>query len=116
MAGLRAWWRNRHSPEPGGWEDRRRADERATPDRIADCADRQLVRLRGTIESLTVQPRETANWLEASLVDGTGTVTLIWMGRHEIPGIEVGRDMSVEGRISIVDGERRIYNPYYTLR
>lgn len=115
MPGLRDWWRRRRAGDQAGWEDRRRAAEQTAHDRIADCVDRRPVRLRGTIETLTVQPRETANWLEARLVDGTGTVTLIWMGRHEIPGIEVGRQMAVEGRLSIVDGERRIYNPYYTL-
>lgn len=115
MPGLRAWWRRRRTADQGEWDDRRRAAEHAAHDRIVDCVDRQSVRLRGTIETLTVQPRELANWLEARLVDGTGDVTLIWMGRHEIPGIEVGRDLAVEGRISIVEGQRRIYNPYYTL-
>ncbi len=116
MPGLREWWRRRgHGGDAGAWEDRRRAQEQRGVDRVADCADRQLVKLRGTIEVLTVQPRDTANWLEASLTDGTGTVTLVWMGRHEIPGIEAGRELRVEGRISIVDGQRRIYNPYYAL-
>ena len=69
----------------------------------------------GTIEVLTVRPRLTTPWLEAQLSDGTGKVTLIWMGRHEIAGVEAGRELLVNGRISDVDGERRIYNPAYTL-
>ena len=58
---------------------------------------------------------ESTPWLEAELSDGTGTISLIFMGRHQIPGIEAGRQLVVEGRISDVDGERRIYNPWYQL-
>ena len=42
-------------------------------------------------------------------------MTLIWMGRREIPGVVAGREMLVEGRISVADGLRRIYNPRYEL-
>lgn len=114
MPGLRDWWARlgRHA-EPETTHVRR--PELAT-DRIADCVDRRPVRLRGRIDRLVVQPREqTANWLEALMGDGSGTVRLIWMGRHEIPGIEAGREIGVYGRVLFVDGEPRIYNPYYTL-
>ena len=97
------------------WEDRRRMAAQDGADALASASDRQYVVIRGTVETLTIRPRETTNWLEARVGDGTGTVTLIWMGRHEIPGIEAGREMRVEGRISTVDGQRRIYNPLYTL-
>ncbi len=92
----------------------RRAVE-AGADAIADAPDRARVRLRGTVEVLTLRPRRTRPWLEAELSDGTGTVALIWMGRHDIPGIIAGRDMVVEGRLSVSDGVRRMYNPRYTL-
>lgn len=92
----------------------RRAVE-AGADAIADAPDRARVRLRGTVEVLTLRPRRTRPWLEAELSDGTGTVALIWMGRHDIPGIVAGRDMVVEGRLSVSDGVRRMYNPRYTL-
>ena len=116
MPSLRRWLgRLGASNDEIAWEDRRRSAEQEGADRLADCVDRQRVVIRGTIETLMIQPRETTNWLEARLGAGTGTVTLIWMGRHEIPGIEVGREMRIEGRISNVDGQRRIYNPLYTL-
>ena len=117
MPSLRKWLgRLGASTDEITWEDRRRLAASEGADRLIDSADRQRVVIRGTIETLTIRPREdTSNWLEARLGDGTGTVTLIWMGRHEIPGIEAGREMRVEGRISLVDGVRRIYNPEYTL-
>lgn len=97
-------------------EDRRRQAEASGADTIEQCQDRAKVRLRGTLEVVTLRSRRTTPWLEAELSDGTGVVTLIWMGRHEIPGINAGATVEVEGRISDVDGERRIYNPRYVLR
>lgn len=95
--------------------DRQRLAEDYGCDAIGDCTDRCRVVLRGTIDTLTIRPRQDTPWLEADLSDGTGKVTLIWMGRHEIPGIQAGRELLVRGRISIADGVRRIYNPHYEL-
>lgn len=95
--------------------DRHRLAEASGADTVADAPDRARVRLRGTIEVLTLRPRATRPWLEAELSDGTGRVTLVWMGRHAIPGIEAGRELVVEGRLSIDEGVRTIYNPRYTL-
>lgn len=95
--------------------DRHRLAEATGADAIADAQDRGRVTLRGTIDNLTLRPRRTRPWLEAELTDGTGRVTLIWMGRHDIPGIEAGRDLLVEGRLSVADGVRRMYNPRYQL-
>ncbi len=95
--------------------DLHRLAEDLGADAIATCTDRSRVTLRGTIDVLTVRPREDTPWLEAELSDGTGRVTLIWMGRHEIPGIEAGRELLVTGRISVADGTRRLYNPHYEL-
>lgn len=96
-------------------DDRQRLAEDVGADAIGTAPDRARVTVRGTIEALTVRPRRTEPWLEATLNDGTGRVNLIWMGRRDIPGIEAGRDLIVEGRISCVDGQRRIYNPKYQL-
>lgn len=96
--------------------DRSRAAEHEGADTVAHCTDRSRVTLRGTVDVLTVRPRGTTKWLEADLTDGTGHVRLIWMGRHEIAGVEAGRELVVEGRISVDEGERRMYNPRYELR
>ena len=57
-------------------------------------------------------PRRT---LEAELFDGTEGVTLIWLGRRRIPGIEPGRTMRVRGRIALREGRKVLYNPYYEI-
>lgn len=87
--------------------------ESATP--IRDCEDRQQVRLRGIVANVTIHPRGGHPALEVELRDGSGAVRLIWLGRREIAGIEPGRILSVEGRVSCRRGERLIYNPRYEL-
>ena len=116
MAPLRDWFgRRERAAEETTWEDPRRNAERTQADRIADCADRQYVVVRGVIDHLTEQPRDTVNWLEARLTDGSGSLNLVWMGRRSIPGIEIGRELRAEGRTSDSEGQRKIYNPLYTL-
>ena len=76
---------------------------------------RTQVTFRGTIAQITINPRGGNRWLEAELTDGTGSVRLIWMGRRVVPGIEPGRHLRVRGLLTLVDGQRAIYNPDYTL-
>ncbi len=51
----------------------------------------------------------------ADLYDGSDVVTLVWLGRRHIAGIEPGRQVSARGRIAIRDDRKVIYNPYYEL-
>lgn len=82
---------------------------------IGDVRDREAVIVRGTIAIVTVRPRGGVRWLEVELRDGSGSLTLIWMGRRSIPGITAGRELMARGRVSYADGQRRMYNPYYEL-
>ncbi|QLQ17271.1 MAG: OB-fold nucleic acid binding domain-containing protein [Micropruina sp.] len=96
-------------------EARLRTAKAAGAHTLAECGDRSRGTFRGTISMLTMKPRSGTPWLEAEFTDGSGTVTLIWMGRRGIPGVVAGRELKVTGRISDVDGQRRIYNPHYEL-
>ncbi len=82
---------------------------------IADAPDRDHVQLRGTLRTVTLRPRGGVPALEADLDDGSGTITIVWLGRRRIAGIEAGRSLRVEGRIGAHDGRRMIYNPRYEL-
>jgi hypothetical protein len=112
VAALKRWGASNAELES---QERQRVAESAGANRVGDLCDRQQARLRGTISVLTIKPRAGMPWLEAELSDGSGTVTLIWMGRREIPGVVAGRELIVNGRVSCVDGGRRIYNPHYEL-
>ena len=87
---------------------------RCTP--IAESQDRQVVDVAGMLRAVTLRPHGTSQVMEADLWDGTGSVTLIWLGRREIAGIQPGRRIVVHGRLTCVRGERAIYNPSYELR
>ncbi len=82
---------------------------------IRNCEDRQLVDLTGTVSTLTIAPRAGHPSLEVELRDGSGAVTLVWLGRRQIPGIDPGQMIKVSGRISCQDGRRLMYNPKYEL-
>lgn len=82
---------------------------------IADAPDRDIVRLRGTLRTVTLRPRGGVPALEAELFDGSGVVTVVWLGRRRIAGIEPGRSLQVQGRIGRHDGNRVLYNPRYEL-
>jgi hypothetical protein len=101
-------------------EDQHARDMRKTygdtgRDRIGDAPDRERVRLRGTLRTVTLRPRGGVPALEAELYDGTGTITVIWLGRRRISGIAPGRSLEIQGRIGRHDGQRIMYNPRYEL-
>jgi hypothetical protein len=83
---------------------------------IEEAADRQLVSLHGTLRTVTLRPRGGVPALEAELYDGSGLITLIWLGRRRIAGIEPGRNLRVEGRIGVHEGSRVMFNPRYELK
>jgi hypothetical protein len=86
----------------------------ATP--IVDCRDRETVCVVGTLRTVTFRPRAGVPALEAELWDGTAAVTVVFLGRREIPGIDPGRTIKLRGRITYLRGQRAIYNPVYELR
>jgi hypothetical protein len=87
--------------------------EDGTP--IADAPDREMVRLRGTLRTVTLRPRGGVPALEAELDDGSGVLTIVWLGRRRISGIGPGRSLQVQGRIGVHEGHRIMYNPRYEL-
>lgn len=82
---------------------------------IADAPDREMVRLRGTLRTVTLRPRGGVPALEADLYDGSEALTVVWLGRRRIAGVDPGRSIEVIGRIGRYDGVRIIYNPRYEL-
>jgi amino acid transporter len=86
----------------------------ATP--IAECLDHELVSVAGTLRAVTLRPRGTSLTMEADLWDGSGSLTLVWLGRRDILGVRPGRRIIVRGRIARINDERTMYNPSYQLR
>jgi len=84
-------------------------------DTIGSAPDRERVSLRGTLRTVTLRPRGGVPALEAELDDGSGVITVVWLGRRRIAGISPGISIKVEGRIGTFEGNRVIYNPRYEL-
>ncbi|HVS68921.1 MAG TPA: OB-fold nucleic acid binding domain-containing protein [Mycobacteriales bacterium] len=82
---------------------------------VTDCQHRKQVTVMGTVRSLTLRPRAGTPTLEVDLYDGSGTVTLVWLGRRELAGIMPGRRLRATGRITTSGGRRVIFNPRYEL-
>lgn len=83
---------------------------------VGRCTDRAQVCVIGMLRTVTIQPRGGSPSLQAELWDGSGTVDVVWIGRRRIAGIEPGRVIRAEGRITQRDGRRVMFNPRYELR
>lgn len=90
--------------------------ERAGCQRAGDCGSGEAITVQGRLRSVEICPSDSVATLEAELFDGTDGVTLVWMGRRRIPGIEPGRTVRARGRVALRDGRKVIYNPYYELQ
>lgn len=80
------------------------------------CRDRSQVCVVGMLRTVTIQPRGGSPSLQAELWDGSGSVDVVWIGRRRIAGIEPGRVIKAQGRMTQRDGRRVMFNPLYELR
>jgi hypothetical protein len=82
---------------------------------VRDCVCGTPTTVVGRLRSVTLRPVANAPAVEAELYDGSGRLTLLFLGRRRIAGITPGRRMVVTGRPIERDGERHMVNPRYTL-
>jgi RecG-like helicase len=82
---------------------------------IADAMPRSMVKVAGLVEGLRVRPREGVPAIEATVNDGSGTVTAVWLGRRTIPGLTLGRRLILEGRLGGEAKQLQMLNPSYEL-
>ncbi|MBM3687970.1 MAG: hypothetical protein FJW85_13365 [Actinobacteria bacterium] len=64
---------------------------------------------------MTLRPRATAPSLEAEVYDGSGLITLVWIGHRRLSGVDVGRPITARGRVTCPEGQATIFNPSYRL-
>ena len=81
--------------------------------RIAEAPPRSRVKLAGVVRRITVRPLEGHESLEAILSDGTGEVTVVWMGRRAIRGLSLGTRLVVDGLLAEQRSEKRMVNPSF---
>ena len=82
---------------------------------IADVEWRQRVRVTGTVSTLRVQSMSGTCALECTLVDDTGGISVLFLGRRTIAGIQIGTKLTVEGMVVDHHGRLAIMNPVYEI-
>ena len=83
--------------------------------RIIDAHWRQHVTVAGKVRSLRVAPQHDAPTLELVLVDGTGAISVVFLGRRSVAGIDVGSRMVIEGTVGVHKARLAVLNPTYRL-
>jgi amino acid transporter len=76
---------------------------------------RKRSKVHGRVTSISTAPRGSAPMLQVEVWDETGGITLNFLGRREIAGLEVGLEMRAEGMVGEEDGQLTILNPSYEL-
>jgi len=87
------------------------AVEGVTP--IAQIAYRQRARVAGRVRSLRVQPWSGVATLECTLVDPSGGIEVVFLGRNEVAGLAPGVRLVVEGMVGDHRGRLAMLNPEY---
>jgi hypothetical protein len=82
---------------------------------VSVCCRGQMVSVTGRLRTVVYTPRTNLPTLEAELYDGSDLITLVWLGRRHITGIEPGRAITARGRVAIREDRKVIYNPHYEL-
>lgn len=82
---------------------------------IGACGDREIVKVTGTLRTVTLRARAGVPALEAELSDGSASLSVVWLGRRTIAGIEPGRALIASGRIAMNHGRPVLFNPKYEL-
>jgi RecG-like helicase len=83
---------------------------------IGDIAWRERVKVAGRVKALRVQPwSEKIQSLELTLVDGTGGLTVVFLGRRHIGGVRLGARLVVEGTVAETRNQLALLNPAYQL-
>jgi hypothetical protein len=95
------------------WPQGMNLPEGAVP--IGSVVDRSRVTVAGRVKAVRVQPRAGVATLQCTVGDGTGELTVVFLGRRHIAGWEPGAFVAVTGTIAARSGRVEMLNPEYRL-
>ncbi len=72
---------------------------------------RTRARIHGQIRSMRVQPWANVASLECVVVDETGGLLVVFLGRRKVAGIELGREVVAEAMVGESRGYLAMLNP-----
>jgi amino acid transporter len=76
---------------------------------------RQRVVVEGRVKSLRVVRLGGSRTVEGVIEDDSGAMSIVFLGRSRVPGVEIGTRMRVEGTAGDRQGRLAILNPNYQL-
>jgi RecG-like helicase len=82
---------------------------------ISSITWRKRAHVRGKVNSIKAAPSDSSPLVEVEIWDESGGVTLQFLGRREISGLEVGSEMRAEGMVGENNGQLVILNPSYEI-
>jgi RecG-like helicase len=82
---------------------------------IVDVAPRQQLVVTGTISGTESVTAGGAVSYRCHLDDGTGRISLVFLGRRRVPGLTVGTRCRVEGTVQDRRGRLELWNPLYRI-
>ncbi len=82
---------------------------------IIEARWRDRVLIAGRVRSVRVAPLHDAPTLELVLVDDTGAISVVFLGRRALAGVDTGTVMAVEGMVGVHKARLAILNPTYRL-
>ncbi len=83
---------------------------------IGEVRYRTRTRIRGKVRSVRVRPWADVPALECTVVDDTGGITVVFLGRRSVGGIGPGTLLTAEGVVGQHHDRLSILNPAYDLR
>ena len=83
--------------------------------KIGSITWRKRALVVGRVTAIRVAPQNSAPVLEVEIWDETGGVTLQFLGRRELMGLNVGATLQAEGMVGDEDGALKILNPAYKI-
>ena len=82
---------------------------------IGDVRWRDVCAISGRVRSMRVQPFANVPTLEAVVVDETGGLLLVFLGRRSVAGLDLGRGVVASGRVGEHRGYLAMLNPWFEL-
>ena len=83
--------------------------------KIGEIKWRKRAHVQGRVTAIRTAPSGSAPTVEVEMWDETGGVTLQFLGRRNIAGLDVGSQLRAEGMVGETDGLLTILNPSYEL-
>ena len=83
--------------------------------KIGEVIWRKRAHVQGRVTAIRTSPANQAPMFEVEMWDETGGITLQFLGRRSLAGLDVGAQLRAEGMVGEVDGLLTILNPNYEL-